>query len=546
MPFSFSKNNISAIFCMAMFALCICLIIGCTPGSTDNNTPTAEDSTIYKSIQELRAEDDIPAIIHECERFLSTPRSHTAHLDMKVMYYLAFYKVCDKKQKEGVQIMLRGDSIAKAQGDKVMDALFHYQNGRFLSMDKPADGIPRMNEGCKMMQACMENAEDKSEREEIAEYLTIMYREILYWSHESGDNRIYKSTLDAYASHIDLCERELLLSPSNVTDYRYDYIYNAFLYAMFTDNRKEAERLYAEYTDREIKWNWAVTCARYMAMELGYFSKVMKETEEVVKHYRATEDSLELSENYRAELSALACCYDSLGMKDKAAAAWEEVERVSNAITIHHYNQQLQELYAKYDLQGTQYDLERANNKKKNYIIIIVALFVLGALGYWGFIHTRRVNRRINNKNRILAQQLNDLLDASKKELEKQELECTKDEPVEMGRDARNIHVFIHELTSRKLFCNPDFDRDTLLTELGIPKKTFARCFEQVTADNFAHYLLVLRLEYAAELIRQHPEYTIEGIAQECGIPSRSTFYRNFTNQFGISPAEYRSQCLKS
>lgn len=57
---------------------------------------------------------------------------------------------------------------------------------------------------------------------------------------------------------------------------------------------------------------------------------------------------------------------------------------------------------------------------------------------------------------------------------------------------------------------------------------------------SFTKYINELRLEYAAELLRDRPDYTIEAIGEECGMPIAQTFYRNFSDKFGVTPADFR------
>ena len=44
----------------------------------------------------------------------------------------------------------------------------------------------------------------------------------------------------------------------------------------------------------------------------------------------------------------------------------------------------------------------------------------------------------------------------------------------------------------------------------------------------------------AAKLLKEKPNYSIEAIAQECGVPVRQTFYRLFSKKYGMTPADYR------
>ncbi|MBO4665121.1 MAG: helix-turn-helix transcriptional regulator, partial [Bacteroidaceae bacterium] len=123
-----------------------------------------------------------------------------------------------------------------------------------------------------------------------------------------------------------------------------------------------------------------------------------------------------------------------------------------------------------------------------------------------------------------------------------EEVSTSSTESNTAAEDFTAIERFIYELTSRKLFTDINFNRDSLIDELHIQKRTFTKKFEAYTGNSFKEYITSLRLEYAAQLIKEHPEYTIEAIAMECGIASYVTFHRNFTRHFGIAPSSYRAQ----
>lgn len=72
------------------------------------------------------------------------------------------------------------------------------------------------------------------------------------------------------------------------------------------------------------------------------------------------------------------------------------------------------------------------------------------------------------------------------------------------------------------------------------PRNKFAQLFTQYAGMTFNKYINDLRLEYAAKLLRDKPEYTIEAIAEECGLPIAQTFYRNFSDKFGVTPNDFR------
>ena len=137
---------------------------------------------------------------------------------------------------------------------------------------------------------------------------------------------------------------------------------------------------------------------------------------------------------------------------------------------------------------------------------------------------------------------VDDDINGETEEEEEKKTEATAPAETAVAEDLTCIERFIYELTSRKLFTDINFNRDTLLDELHIQKRTFTKKFEAYTGNSFKEYITALRLEYAAQLIKEHPEYTIEAIAMECGIASYVTFHRNFTRHFGIAPSSYRAQ----
>lgn len=536
----FEPRNILRSLMLGMTLGAIC--ISCTIGNT-NSDLTKQDSILLNNIKKYRKQDNIPAIIRESEKFLATPRAHTTRKDMEIMHALAFYKVCNKQQKEAMDIALQGSSLAKAQNDHIMESLFHYEMGRFISMDNLERGIPYMREGAKMLQDYMQNTLNRKEKIQCADEIAEIQINVLNFCTDFSNDTIYKEALDDFNQHLDLCQREQYIP--NMQDLRLNQKFYTFIYYARIGNMKKAQDIYAEIMKSDLPKDEYYVLE--MQKRLGYYSHALQGLEKKAQYFRETEDSLELNENYLYIIESLATCYDSLGMTAQAESTHEEVNRVKNAITLHHHNQELQELNAKYDLQRTEIELEKAIYRKHIYGILAIFIGFIGILGYLGFVHTRRRNRLIKAKNIVLARQLNEVLDASKEKFTQEEVQYKQEENTlqEMDRDTRNVHRFIHELTTRKLFCNANFDRDELLNELGIPKKTFAHCFEAVTSDNCTHYLLKLRLEHAAELIRNHPNFTIDSIAQDSGFASRSTFYRNFSGQYGISPAEFRLQCLE-
>lgn len=97
-----------------------------------------------------------------------------------------------------------------------------------------------------------------------------------------------------------------------------------------------------------------------------------------------------------------------------------------------------------------------------------------------------------------------------------------------------------HEIISKQLFLRPDLSREELMKQLRIPKNKFAPLFKQNTGLKYPQYINKLKLEYAAKLLKEQPDYSMDAIAQSCGILSGTTFYRLFYENYGMTPLDFR------
>lgn len=95
-------------------------------------------------------------------------------------------------------------------------------------------------------------------------------------------------------------------------------------------------------------------------------------------------------------------------------------------------------------------------------------------------------------------------------------------------------------IISKSLYLQPKLSREDIMKEVHVPKNRFSRLFKQYAGMGFPAYINNMRLDYAAQLLKAHPEYTVEAVAADCGIPVLQTFYRLFFEKFGLTPAEFR------
>ena len=102
-----------------------------------------------------------------------------------------------------------------------------------------------------------------------------------------------------------------------------------------------------------------------------------------------------------------------------------------------------------------------------------------------------------------------------------------------------------HQIMKEELFRNPNFGRDELVRLMGVDKNNVSPIIQRYTGTNVTGYVNGKRMEYAVQLIKEHPEYTLAAIAEACGMKSPTTFIRNFRESYDLTPSEYRKSLEK-
>lgn len=122
----------------------------------------------------------------------------------------------------------------------------------------------------------------------------------------------------------------------------------------------------------------------------------------------------------------------------------------------------------------------------------------------------------------------------------------TKDSE-EKNQHQKDIEKLRRAIEDNQLYLDPLFDRNKAVEtfpELNV--RTLSADFNLCYGMPFPRYLPMLRLDHALSLLCSNQDLSIETIATKSGFTTRQTFYRTFTERFGISPAEYRRMKKKS
>ena len=101
--------------------------------------------------------------------------------------------------------------------------------------------------------------------------------------------------------------------------------------------------------------------------------------------------------------------------------------------------------------------------------------------------------------------------------------------------------------TIEKNITNPDLSVELLSSDLGYSTRQFYRKLKPITDKSPADIIKEYRLTMAERLLLTK-NYTIEEIMDKTGFNNRGTFYKLFSQRFGMPPRQYREQqkdCVK-
>lgn len=126
-------------------------------------------------------------------------------------------------------------------------------------------------------------------------------------------------------------------------------------------------------------------------------------------------------------------------------------------------------------------------------------------------------------------------------EVDSEEYAATEETLPEKGLTAGDRALYDrinYEIMSRKLYLNPNFNKKELLKEIYVPANKFAVLFKTFAGCGFSQYVQNCRLDYAVRMMREHPQWNMEAVAQEAQM-SKAAFYKQFQKKYGMNPSSY-------
>jgi len=98
-------------------------------------------------------------------------------------------------------------------------------------------------------------------------------------------------------------------------------------------------------------------------------------------------------------------------------------------------------------------------------------------------------------------------------------------------------------LKNKKPYLNPEFSFQMMVDDLGISRQYLSQVINAGQKKNFYKLINEFRVEEIKEKLtdRKYENYTILGIAFECGFNSKTSFNRIFKEETGLTPTAYKN-----
>ena len=190
--------------------------------------------------------------------------------------------------------------------------------------------------------------------------------------------------------------------------------------------------------------------------------------------------------------------------------------------------------------------LEEADTVIIILLLFVILLFVLGGVSLY-------YNRIVSRRNEQLLRILNALddyrvivadgelsLDEQEKAVMKKQSKPKTAKVVQLDEGQAFFVKMDARVNKEKPFTNPDFDQQSLVEFMNVDLDTFCKLVPRYEdPERTLEYINSLRAEYAAKILMEHSDYSMDDIAGICGFRNTSSLNSVFRFAFGITPTDY-------
>ena len=128
-----------------------------------------------------------------------------------------------------------------------------------------------------------------------------------------------------------------------------------------------------------------------------------------------------------------------------------------------------------------------------------------------------------------------------KQTLEENEAKTPKASNLKESGNAELMQRIHHLVVEEKQFLNSDLTVSHIAKQLDTHRNNISSCVNLIKGCNFTQLVNGYRIEYAKQLMRQHPEMKLNTVGLESGFANETSFYRTFKMITGKTPSEWKT-----
>lgn len=345
--------------------------------------------------------------------------------------------------------------------------------------------------------------------------------------------------------------------PDGYIDQQYGYLYSKMAYALqLVERSEEAMHYYRQFQTTDFA-HQSFTQGEIIPflLQAGRYQEALKLNKADYEIFCSEYEKDTVNYNYYVILDRFAQAYRGLKDYKRANAYLSRAFVLNDAIYTKEKESRAQEFATVFMLNEKDLQLGQMHlvAQRRNFQMIILCIVLVLACAFLGIVvyHLQIIRRR----NLVAAKQIDelvlqrdDLRRASERAMTFSSIgssSSSNTNPKDSQKDSDDpqMNSFLrmeYRVMEERLFLQPKFGRDDLLRLCNVSKNDLPRILRQYArVNNVSDYLNHLRVEYAVRLMHEKPNLSMDGIGKEAGFNSRSTFYRAFFKEFGMTPAQY-------
>ena len=294
--------------------------------------------------------------------------------------------------------------------------------------------------------------------------------------------------------------------------------WRAYLYCE-TDNTVQADSTYAVWQQH---LPVSITVERdicHYLMKRGRYEEVLNIQQRYVDWVR--EKKGEYTNAMRTSKLSMAEAQAAIGRDAEAYCLLKEAYEISDTLHTRQAIENAQELAAEH------HDREQQEQIAAQRLWIAALAAMLGIIAAVALLYRISVVRK--RKDKTMAAIVRDMTPT-------QPLTSSQS----ISSDRNRFLAFDTAVNQGRLYAKADVTRDVLVGVMAVDSNTFSRIIrEQSGCQNLNEYLNNKRIDLACQLLKEHPNWSMEAIAADCGFQSVRTFYRVFKGLKQMTPSDY-------